>query len=130
MNHDQIVAIRAGRTEESSGSRKEEARLHPAWLRLFEYVRGMGEGTLDRLVIQDRTPVFMERTWADVDLTGDDLPPFMQVSAAPSALRHGPEWTNLIAIAGKLAYCEFHRIRVEGGAPVSIGAVVNKEKLA
>ncbi len=130
MKNDTNAATRSDLPETVPGAETEGIRLHPAWLRLFEYVRGMGEGAIDRLVIQDRTPVFMERTWDDVDLTGENLPKFMDVATSPSALRHGPEWTNLIAIAGRLAYCEFHRITVENGAPVMIGAVVNKEKLA
>jgi hypothetical protein len=112
--------------------RGEGIRLHPAWLRLFTYVRRMRNGVIDRLVIQDRAPVFMERVHENVSLSGE-TPPVLSdtVAGTPSDVAcRGPEWTNLIGLAARLAFCEFHRITIENGVPTVIGAVVNKEKLS
>ncbi len=119
-------------TGSGNGKQKAKSMLHPGWFRFFGYARGMGDGTISRLVIREKTPVFLECVFSDIDLTDKNSRPWEDKRSTLSTVDtdYSPEWTKLVRIAGELVHCEFLNLEIKQGVPVSIGELVNKEKLA
>jgi hypothetical protein len=117
----------AGREE----NKPEASVCNAGWRRLFAMAQNMDDGTISRVVIQDRAPVFMERSFSDVSLQNRE---FHLNNGKSGQKSHpsgwSPEWSRLMEMARELVYCEFHDIRIADGIPVSIGRLVKKEKLA
>lgn len=105
---------------------------NPAWVSFFSYVRSMGDGVISRVVIQDKTPIFMEHATEGVDLTanGNGYFPNGSADAAATLNDYSPEWSKLVKIAWDLSFCEFHDLKIKNGVPVSIGKLVSKKKFA
>ncbi len=110
------------------GSRLEP---HQAWINFFAYVNAVGNGVIDRVVVQDTLPIYTECVYKGIDLTSAEPPPSPPVENI-SALRvtgYSPEWTKIVAIAEEFRFCELYDLTIENGTPVRIGRLVNKEKM-